>query len=255
MRSKFIFAVVTALFVGLLGLPASANINDVGVLNGVAEVGKTFWDGDDCDKTGKANVVGRGLFVVGTPQDQAREAQGAWHLLTVAAPRGIRLEACGWLDAVEGTGGFQWPGQTDPRTKGIGAACGASRGHSGMGEFGPLGAPLAKLMHLGWASAVGGLLPVTGQYQEYVAGGPAKGKKGTVLAEVLAAGGGGACANAVNGAQAFTVVGTFELVNAVVVPKEPTKQCKETDPDKDKDKEQVAGSDADWKRDCPTAKK
>ena len=259
MRSKFILAVVAALFVGLLGLPASADINDAGVLTGSARVGKTFLDSDDCDKTGNATVVGRGLYVVGTPQDQGREAQGAWYLDTIVTslqrPEGVRLEACGWLDAVEGTQDFQWPGQTDPRTKGLGAACGASRGHSGMGEFGDEDDPIAKLMHLGWASAVGGVLPVTGQYQEYNDGDREdKGKKGTVLAEVLAQGGQN-CVLDPNGAQSFEVRGTFQLLNAVVVPKEPTKQCKETDPDEDKTKEQVPGSDADWKRDCPTAKK
>ena len=253
MRSKFIVAVVAALFVGLLGVPASANINDVGVLVGSAEVGKTFWAGDDCDKTGQADPVGRGLFVVGTPADQGREAQGSWWLDTtvtsVEEPDGVRLEACGWLDRLTGTELIAWQGQP-ARMNGLGAACGASRGHSGMGEFGPDGAPIAKLMHLGWVSAVGGLLPVTGQYQEYVAGGPAKGKKGTVLAEVLAVGGGGNCVlDQTNGAQRFDVVGTFQLVNQESA-KPPSEMCKHTDPDQDKVKEAPEG-----KRSCPTAKK
>ena len=254
MRSKFAVAVVAALLVGLLGLPASADINDAGVLVGSAEVGKTFWSFNDCDKTGQANPVGRGLFLVGSEPDRGRAAQGSWHLDAVVISlqhlEGARLEACGWLDAVAGTEDFQWPGQTNPRTKGIGAACGASRGHSGMGEYGPLGAPFAKLMHLGWNS-VGDVFLVTGQYQEYVAGGPAKGKKGTVLAQLLGAGGGGDCVlDPEHGAQSFTVVGTIGFINAVVVPKPPTEQCKHTDNDKDKVKETAPG-----KRPCPTAKK
>ena len=87
MESKLVVAVVAALFVSLLGVPASADINDVGVLSGIAEVGKTFLEDDDCDKTGKATVVGRGLYLVGTPQDIAREAQGAWHLDTFVTSR------------------------------------------------------------------------------------------------------------------------------------------------------------------------
>ena len=249
MSSKFVVAVVAALLVVLSGPPASAGINDVGVLTGTAEVGKTFWAGNDCDKTGVANVVGRGLYVVGTPEDQGREAQGAWHLDTVVAPRAVRLEVCGWLDALAGTEDFQWPGQADPRTKGIGAACGASRGHSGMGEYGPVGAPFAKLMHLGW-NGVGPLVPVTGQYQEYIGGGPAKGKKGSVLAQLQLTGGGGSCATGPNGAQSFTVVGTIEFVNQESS-KPPAEECKRTDPNADK----VKDPEAVGKRPCPSAKK
>ena len=259
MRNKFIGAVV-ALFVSLLGVPASADINDAGVLSGIAEVGKTFLEDDDCDKTGNATVVGRGLYLVGTPEEQGREAQGAWHLLTqvitVQHLEGVRLEVCGWLDAVAGTGPLQWPGQADPRTKGLGAACAASRGHSGMGEIGDPEDPIAKLMHLGWVSSVGGVFLVTGQYQEYESGDrEQKGKKGTVLAQLLGSGTGGDCVTAFDGAQFFSLFGTFEFVNVDIVPKPPTEQCKETDPDRDRVKEQLPGSDADWKRDCPTAKK
>ena len=259
MSSKFVVAVVAALLVVLSGPPASAGINDVGSLTGVAEVGKTFWDGNDCDKTGNANVVGRGLYVVGTPEDQGREAQGSWHLdavvISVNHPEGVRLEACGWLDAVAGTEEVQWPGQADPRTNGVGAACGASRGHSGMGEFGPEAAPFAKLMHLGW-NGVGPQVPVTGQYQEYTAPNrAAKGKKGSVIAQLQLTGGGGNCVlDPDNGAENFNVVGMIVFVNQESS-KPPAEECKETDPDMDKAKEQVPGSDADWKRACPSAKK
>ena len=254
MKNKFILAVVAALFVGLLGLPASARINDVGVLEGNAEMGKTFWSQDDCNKTGVATVVGRGLFLVGSLEDQGREAQGAWHLDTVATtvqhPDGIRLELCGWLGAVAGTEGLQWPGQP-ARMNGVGAACGASRGHSGMGEFGPFGAPVAKLLHVGWVTTATGALLLTGQYQEYVGGDRnSKGKKGTVLALLELVGGGGNCVvDPGNGAQDFNVVGGVKLVNQQVLGKPEPEECKETDPDQDKVK------DTSGKRECPTAKK
>ena len=166
------------------------------------------------------------------------------------------MEVCGWLDALPTSEGLQWPGQTDPRTEGIGAACGASRGHSGMGEIGPELAPIVKLMHFGWVTSVGDVFPVTGQYQEYIGGDRwAKGKKGTVLAQLLGFGGGGECVlDPWDGAQIYRFLGPFELVNEES-PKPPPEECKETDPDKDKTKEQKPWSDADWRRDCPTAKK
>lgn len=258
MRSKFVLALVGALFVGLMSLPASANTNEAGVFTGLADVGKTFLSADDCDKSGQATVVGRGLYVVGSANDLTRERQGAWHLETVTST-GTVLEACGWLGPLDGTVVVKDPEPFGDRTNGVGPACGASKGHNGMGEMrNAAGTPLRKLFDLGWKNAVGGLLPVTGHYQEYSpSGSNTKGKKGTVAAQVVAQGG-QRCLDP-DGAQQFEVVGAYELVNVNTsqfqAPKIQRKQCKETDPDDDKLKDQGDPSDPDWKRPCPTGRK
>lgn len=263
MRDQFFrLALAVGLLVGLVGLPASADITDTGTFDGTAEVGKTFLATNDCDKTGNAQVVGEGLYFAGSPLDLGRERQGAWHLHTNAMGvllGVVELEVCGWLGPLDGT-----VLNNEDRNSGLGPACVASKGHHGMGEIRDLaGIPILKLMDLGWKDSVGDVLVMTGKYQQYVtdAKGTTKRQKfGTMAAQVFAPPRfPNDCFFESPGAQQFNMFATFELVNTGYTnpPKPPDKEmlpftrkdCKATDPNTDKVK------DTTQKRECPTARK
>lgn len=288
-RSLLTTMVIAAMLLGMFAVPASAKNSYVGTLvAGNATVGKWFGDGpgEDCtkDTADTATPGGKGLYLVGTPLDKARERHGVWQIsapITYWTDKGEMgmgmLHACGWLDAIMVPDANP---DTNGRFDGIGAACGASKGFGGRGWVeDATGMKLVKLSDLGWKNAVGGLLPVNGNFTEYDPDGSKNGKTGAVKAEIQATGGNlstdclgltNVDANGkANGAQNFFVNGTFELINGVFGEKTPNdpngdgveefpkdnsgpgrhkKECKETAPEEAKQKPAGMQYGPEW---CP----
>ena len=200
MKKIVLLAAVAALFVGMLGVPASADpIAGVGVFEGQAVVGKVP---GACTKGEPfTNPSGKGIGIpldlAGTPKGPG-EVHAYWRLNTNLTGAGLdnttpsgptfNLDACGKLRGVAG----------------IGAACGMSNGYDGIGRLrsgSATGSVVAQFRDMEWPASVGGTLPVTG-----VAENTAKTKQGTLVAVVQAQGAAGCIAP--NKAQSFQVVGT-----------------------------------------------
>lgn len=204
------FVVAMGLMVGMMAAPAAANpdatqILSVGVFTGSATVGKVL-TGACANGDQSGTVSGGGL---GLPE--LKRNKTGWYKLSTAlttVPQGTgTLVACGPLA----------PALTLGKAA-VGAACGASSSQDGFGTA-SAGTLSKKLRNLGWFTAVGGVLPVTGRTSE----GATKKPGGHVLALVVATGGTD-CNNksatdpkpgtgAGSGARSFTVAGVFALVN------------------------------------------
>lgn len=235
--------IAALLLVATLAGPAAALGNAVGAFDGVAQVGKWFdtsVDTDGCDKNGFAIPTGRGLYFPGVDgqklPDQSygegtvprRENNGvfAFQSSTLVAVGQSQagdgvftgfVNVCGYLSHVPNT-----LAKKENRHSGLGAACGASKGHHGKGLAHIVNVATGavadlKLYDIGWKAAVGGALPILGGYQEYHPTKPVKKDKfGTIMGVVNARGGALDCAgeaNNGNGAQSFAVDGEFELIN------------------------------------------
>ena len=227
MRSKHIMLmIVSALMLGLLVAPASANkikdkdgvpggVKDAGAFVGTATVGK--WR-THCDHDGESDVGGPGI---GLPV--VNGTKNAYYELTteidsVFKPAVLEdgvLKVCGRLTKV-----------VDEAGGGLGAACGASKGWDGKGtidwddDLYP-GKPTIWLKDLVWKTSVGGTLPVTGEANQAPdeEASKEKGKPDFIVATVQAQGATpcasktGTKPNKSGGATTFNVAGTYEIAN------------------------------------------
>lgn len=205
MKKIVLLAAVAALFVGMLGAPASAHPDEAGVFTGTAAVGKS----GSCAQDGTGSVSGAGL---GFPVLAENGKTGYWTLNTVIT---------GLVHGTLATGQLRSCGLLAPTAGLIGAACGVSEGHSGKGTVALGGTDHISLTNLGWITSAGGTLPVTGNTTD--AG--TKNKNGTVVALTQAQGGAacatksGSGAGKTGGATEFTVVGVFASTGAATAPK------------------------------------
>jgi len=263
MKKKLLGGLLAAmLLVGVMAPAAFADVEGAGVFDGTAKVGKWFRANAPCTKDGIGEPEGPGLYFPVIQTVKERRAEGVWRFGTTLAMVGSYDPASTDDDGVF-TGVFNVCGRlesmVDASGQEVGAACGPSKGFEGKGyaegvdEDGVVQFRL-KLFDIGWKAVVGGVIPVTGSYQEYTDSTRAvKGKKGSVYAIVNAAPANEIeiqrCANLHpdgNGAKDFRVTGVFDLINTYYdkgkgspgsilpePPRENGKSCKDDGP-KDK---------------------
>lgn len=241
MKKRILGGLLAAmLLLGVLAPAAAASTSGAGAFIGTATVGKWFTTGNPCDKSGDADVAGPGLWLPGTPQDLARRAEGVWALSTrfdmVGASQGTTgayagfFDVCGYLESMVDAAGQE-----------VGASCGPSKGFHGKGRARSDDGLLdIKLYNIGWKAVVGNVIPVYGEYQDYLIGSGQKGKKGIVYAIVMANPDDASptdCVDGPYGEQEFDITGTFDLTNAENDKGKPNddvlrdKQCKGDGPD------------------------
>lgn len=241
MRIRAFAAVVAAVMMVSLVAPAAfANTvpPSVGTVQGTATVGKTR---TFCNNNGTSDVggAGLGLPLVSKAKNAYYKFGGAVNLITAQAPNvilGARLDVCGDLGPILPQVGSIDPvrQKNPPPPPGIGAACGASRGTNGKGKL-VGGGITVWLKHLGWASAIGGVLPITGRaYTDATGSADGKPKSndpagGSQIVALINARGAAPCAtkadmlnppigtgkkdpNGTQGARAFDVDGVFAVV-------------------------------------------
>lgn len=195
MKNRFLAVLaVSALFLSI-ALPAGATTGHVGTFTGKATVGKTM---TDCGNDGKGVVTGGGL---GLPSTEDKEA--FYRLSTTVS------------DSPSGPGKLDVCGHVHPNgTTGIGAACGSSSGDHGKGKIVFDNGGVVWLNNVGWADAVGGVLPISGDADDTVM----KGNKATITGLVVATGGAACLSKAGSkdgsdgngaGATSFDVVGWY----------------------------------------------
>lgn len=190
-------AVVAALMLSILALPAAANPAqpDTGVVNGTATLGKNR--DTACGNDGGGAVSGPGLGFPGFG-DNLKTAY--YRLLAIG----------GVTSALHGTGDLDVCGGVRPVQGTVGAYCGASEGHDGKGYLNFNGVQ-GKLDKVGWRASAGGMLVVDGLAGENK-------KNTTPFVALLNATGGAACAtksggqnNKSGGATSFIVNGTYTV--------------------------------------------
>jgi len=198
MKKIVLLAAVAALFVSMMSLPALAD-SGIGVLSGTADVGRI--DNGGCDED---TVDGDGLYLPGV--NDADPGYYRLNATTVSAPGATgSINVCGELGAV-----------AVPQVGDVGAACGMSRGHSGSGTASTsIPAQTLTLSNVGWPATAGGTLPIEGDYS--VANAKlVGGTNGGEIVGVVQAQGGANCVagphNTGQGAQSFTVVGVYALL-------------------------------------------
>lgn len=258
-RTRVVGLVLAAsLLISMLAAPANAEPLQglTGVFTGTASVGK--WFQTVCDKNGLGQPTGRGLYApkpfslkpLGPANDDhQREKNGTWQFsgdgnaVGILNPKSeggggegifaIDIDACGYLDRMAGTSAVN--ADKGPRYRGIGAACGASKGHHGLGKVTAINlvngsTQSGKLQQLGWKFSIGGLIPLLGDLVTYENDDVTKKKKFQIIALVNADGAfpcvglkptgnvlSPLCTqldcNGGNGAQIFSIVGAFKVMN------------------------------------------
>lgn len=208
MKKRILGGLLAALFiVGLMAPAASASVNGVAVFEGVADVGTNF--SPPCTKDG-GTASGTGLEVVPSSAPHTWSLSAPFNFVGSSqnATPGLYtgdFDVCGWMAGPLGQNI-------------VGASCTTTKGYGGQGlaTAGPI---KIKLFNIGWKAAVGSLLIVNGNYQEYASNGTKKAKFGTILAVV------GASPLAVppavppvpclpgSPAEEFTIVGAAVLLN------------------------------------------
>lgn len=253
-RTRTMLGLLVVAVLVLPAMPAAADTTGTGTFSGNMAIGK--WFASTCNKDGVGDPTGRGLYMKGTTTipgvangDDTREEDGVWRLTGTGNATGnnqggafagtLALALCGHLGPIVDPG----PNRFD----GIGANCLLHKGHHGKGVATFANGQMVKLYDVGWKIAVGGWVPFTGRYQEYVddSSNPntaqKKQKFGTVVGLALLQGGAGclglknALTNNGNGAQQAAVVGTIKFVNTAgveppTVPKATQKHCKNSGP-------------------------
>lgn len=215
MRIKRLVGMVIAamLVFGAFAPAAQADLGDTAdiAVQGTATVGKNFKSEAPCTKQGLGEPQGKGLVLPSPVGNKAHGKTAVYRLQTTVVvasaaapvpPTGV-LNVCGYIA---------------PTDQGLGAACGASRGHDGQGKL-VVGDRTYKIYNLGWNNAVGGTLPVRGNYRKIVNGNKNQWLKteGTITGVVQAVGSGctenkcgdpKVCSDpTADGATSFTVVG------------------------------------------------
>lgn len=149
--------------VGMLAVPAAADVTDNGsvVINGTATVGKNFKVA--CGNDGKGEPQGKGLvFPSPINTSKAPGKTAVYRLSTVVtmltladAGKSGQLNVCGNIGPAVNAAGVQ-----------VGAACGASSSTGGQGKLDVIGGRKYRVYNVGWISAVGGTLPITGNIRK-----------------------------------------------------------------------------------------
>jgi len=153
-------ALAAVTFASMLAAPAKADIGDSGLIliTGNATVGKNFKPTAPCTKQGLGEPQGKGLVFPAPVGSKANNKEAVYSLVTmvtiisgsapVGSPNGT-LNVCGRIKA---------------NAAGIGASCLSSSGWGGLGKL--ISSRTYKLYNVGWRSAVGGVLPVDGNYRK-----------------------------------------------------------------------------------------
>lgn len=212
MRRRALLMLIT-LGLTAFGAPVEAASRQVMTFTGTASFGRTF--SSPCTQTGQGVPSGEGLYLVGTPSDWARSRYGAWQLSTSILGTGDALDlgvigvfdgtldVCGYLDRLPGTGVVTFPGAPSDGG-GIGAACGAMKGHDGMGRIDLTEVVTGlsdrhDLYEVGWKIDVAGTLVMVGRTPF-----------GTLLGQAQMQGGSSCLAP--NGATSFAIWGVWAIV-------------------------------------------
>jgi hypothetical protein len=227
MNTKRIIALASSLFlVCLMAMPALAGLETgIAVIQGTAQVGNSI-GGGAIPQTGQCTPTGKGLHTPSFHGGSKNEEKTGMFQVNKEVYYRLNSESTAIVADSNGTVledlGEEYEGRLDvcgivgPGLLGIGAACGVSVGRDGRGKLivsgltNPEIVRIYQLDEVGWPTAVGGVLPVSGYITRVNANKSVKfTSKGRFTAEISASGAAPCFEAKPGGGRNFTVVGTM----------------------------------------------